>query len=42
MLLLKLALVAYAYQSGVTSTTTTWGARTETFSEDLKFAVPKI
>jgi hypothetical protein len=37
-----MALVASAYQSGVTPITTAWGARTETFSDDLKFAVPKI
>jgi UDP-N-acetylglucosamine 2-epimerase len=41
-LLLLLVLVASAYQSGVIPTTTAWGARTETFSDDLKFAVPKI
>jgi hypothetical protein len=37
-----LALVASAYNSGVTPTTTEWGARKEAFSDDLKFAVPKI
>jgi hypothetical protein len=41
-LLLKLAHVASAYQSGVTPTTTAWDASTETFSDDLKFAVEKI
>jgi hypothetical protein len=37
-----LALVASAYNSGETPTTTASGARTEAFSEDLKFAVLKI
>jgi hypothetical protein len=41
-LLLWFALGASAYHSGVTPTTTAWGARTETFSDDLKFAVAKI
>jgi hypothetical protein len=41
-LLLQLALVASAYHSGVTPKTNAWGARTETFSDDLKFTIPMI
>ena len=43
-----MALVPSAYNSGDTATTgntlttTASGARTEAFSDDLKFAVPKI
>jgi hypothetical protein len=37
-----LALVASAYISGDTPTTTASGATTEAFSDDLKFAVKKI
>jgi hypothetical protein len=37
-----LVLVASAYHSGVTQTTNAWGATTEIFSDDLKFAVQKI
>jgi hypothetical protein len=37
-----LALVASEYDSGDTTTTTASGAKTEAFSDDLKFAVPKI
>jgi hypothetical protein len=37
-----LALAASAFNSGDTTSTTASGARTEAFSDDLKFAVPKI
>jgi hypothetical protein len=37
-----LALVASAYDSGDTTTSTASGAKTETFSDDLQFAVTKI
>jgi hypothetical protein len=37
-----LALVASAYNSGDTPTTNASGAKTEAFSDDLKFAVTKI
>jgi hypothetical protein len=37
-----LALGASAYDSGDTPTTTASGAKTEAFSDDLKFAVKKI
>jgi hypothetical protein len=37
-----LALVASAFNSGDTPTTTASSAMTEAFSDDLKFAVPKI
>jgi hypothetical protein len=37
-----LALVASAYDSGDTTTSTASGAQTEAFSDDLQFAVTKI
>jgi hypothetical protein len=37
-----LALVASAYDSGDTPTSTASGAKTEAFSDDLKLAVTKI
>jgi hypothetical protein len=36
------ALVPCCYQRGVTLNNTAWGATTETFSDDFKFAIPKI